>query len=66
MKLPARKQKELKDKGKTDPRQQRGGSALVRLRQFEKQRGLEKTELSNPSAEESCQDKGKGGRASKK
>jgi hypothetical protein len=66
MKLPARKQKELKDKGKTDPRQLRGGSAMGRLRQFEKQRGLENTELSNPSAEESRQEKGKGGRASKK
>ena len=66
MKLPKRKQQELEDKGKPDAPQLRGGGAMGRLRQFEKQRGLEKTDLTNPATEKSGKDKAKAGRASKK
>jgi hypothetical protein len=66
MKLPKKKQQELEDKGKPGARQMRGGGAMGRLRQFEKERGLEKTELSNPASEKSGKDKAKRGRASKK
>lgn len=59
MKLPERKQKELKDKGKPDSPQAPGGSAMGRLRQFEKERGIEETDLSNPAAEDSRKHKGK-------
>lgn len=66
MKLPKRKQQELADKGRPDPPQPRGGSALGRLRQFEKERGLKETDLSNPATEELEEEKAKGRRASKK
>ncbi|HYJ89139.1 MAG TPA: hypothetical protein VEW46_23935 [Pyrinomonadaceae bacterium] len=66
MKLPKKKQQELEDKGKPAERQTRGGGAMGRLRQFQKERGLEKTELSNPASEKSGKDKAKRGRASKK
>lgn len=66
MKIPKKKQKELDDKGKPDAPQLRGGSAMGRLRQFQKQRGLEKTDLTNPATEKSVKDKAKAGRASKK
>jgi hypothetical protein len=66
MKLPKRKQQELEDKGKPETRQMRGGGAMGRLRQFEKQRGLEKGDLSNPATEKSGKDKAKPRRASKK
>jgi hypothetical protein len=66
MKLPKKKQQQLEDKGKPGERQMRGGGAMGRLRQFEKERGLEKTELSNPASEKSGKDTAKRGRASKK
>lgn len=66
MKLPERKQKELKDKGKPDSPQVAGGGAMGRLRQFEEERGLEETDLSNPAADESRKDKRKSRRSSKK
>ena len=66
MKIPKRKQKELEEKGKPDAPQLRGGSAMGRLRQFQKQRGLEKTDLTNPATEKSAKVKAKPGRASKK
>jgi hypothetical protein len=59
MKLPERKQKELKKKGKPDAKQVPGGGAMGRLRQFEEERGIEDTGLSNPAAEESRQEKPK-------
>lgn len=49
MKLPVNKRKELEKKGKREPASEQGGSALGRLRQFERERGLEGTELSNPA-----------------
>lgn len=66
MKLPKKKQQELEDKGKPDAPQSRGGGAMGRLRQFEKQRGLQETDLSNPATEESTKEKAKDGRSSKK
>ena len=56
MKLPKRKQKELEEKGKPSSAQIRGGGAMGRLRQFEEERGIEETDLSNPAAEESRKD----------
>ena len=52
MRLPKSKQKELKDKGKRDTPPLPYGGALGRLRQFEQQRGIEDTNLSNPAVEE--------------
>jgi hypothetical protein len=66
MKLPKRKQQQLEDKGKPRSPQLRGGSAMGRLRQFQKERGLEETDLSNPATAEPPKNKSKGGRASKK
>lgn len=51
MKLPKSKQKELKDKG-NPPRLPYGGGAMGRLRDFEQQRGIEDTKLSNPAVDE--------------
>ena len=66
MKLPKKRQQELEEKGKPETRQMRGGGAMGRLRQFQKERGLEKTDLTNPATEKSDKDKPKGGRAPKK
>ena len=66
MKLPKKRQQELEDKGKPETRQMRGGGAMGRLRQFQKERGLEKTDLTNPATEKSVKDKPKSARASKK
>jgi len=66
MKLPERKQKELKEKGKPDSPQIPGGGAMGRLRQFEEERGIEETELSNPAAEESRKGESKTRRSRKK
>ena len=66
MKLPKSKQQQLENKGKQDTPQPRGGGAMGRLRQFEKSRGMQQTDLSNPATEDSPKDKPKGGRASKK
>ena len=66
MKLPARKQKELKEKGKPDSPEKAGGGAMGRLRQFQQERGLVKAGLSNPATEGSSKDKPKKKRASKK
>ena len=43
MKLPEEKQKELEESGKPKSTPVSGGRALGRLRQFEKERGLDKT-----------------------
>ena len=59
MKLPKRKQKELEKKGKAAASQLRGGGAMGRLRQFEQERGIEATDLSNPAADESRKDEKK-------
>ena len=56
MKLPKRKQKELEEKGKPASAAVPGGGAMGRLRQFEEERGIEETGLSNPAAEESRKD----------
>ena len=66
MKLPDKKQRELKDEGKPDSPKLRGGGAMGRLRQFEKERGLEETDLSNPAADESRKDEDKPKRSPKK
>jgi len=66
MKLPKKKQSELADKGKPDLPQVRGGGAKGRLRQFEKERGIEDTDLSNPAAPEAPADKKKIQRQRKK
>jgi len=42
MKLPEEKQKELEESGKPKSTPVSGGRALGRLRQFEKERGLDK------------------------
>jgi len=52
MKLPKSKQKELKDKGKRDAPPLPYGGAMGRLRDFEKQRGIDDTNLSNPAVHE--------------
>lgn len=53
MKLPKSKQKELKEKSKHDPPPlPYGGGAMGRLRDFEQQRGIEDTKLSNPAVDE--------------
>jgi hypothetical protein len=66
MKLPERKQKELEKKGKSDSPQVPGGGAMGRLRQFEEERGIEDTGLSNPAADESRKDERKTRRDRKK
>jgi hypothetical protein len=52
MKLPKKKQKELEEKGKRKSTPVPGGGAMGRLRQFEKARGLDKTGLGNPAADD--------------
>ena len=52
MKLPKSKQKELKEKGKPDAPPLPYGGAMGRLREFERQRGIEDTNLSNPAVDE--------------
>lgn len=59
MKLPKRKQKELEKKGKAAASPVPGGGAMGRLRQFQQERGIETTDLSNPAADESQKDKRK-------
>ena len=66
MKLPKKRQQELEDKGRPETRQVRGGGAMGRLGQFQKERGLEKTGLTNPATKKSGKAKSKAGRASKK
>ena len=51
MKLPKSKQKELKEKRKHDPPPLPYGGAMGRLRDFEQQRGIEDTDLSNPAVD---------------
>ncbi|HJY27052.1 MAG TPA: hypothetical protein VJ306_03375 [Pyrinomonadaceae bacterium] len=52
MKLPKSKQKELKEKGKRDTPLPYGGGAMGRLRDFEQQRGIDDSNLSNPAVDE--------------
>ena len=66
MKLPKRKQKELEEKGKPASAAVRGGGAMGRLRQFEEQRGIQETGLSNPAAKESRKDAQKKPQSSRK
>jgi len=49
MKLPEKKQKQLEKKGKRKSPPAPGGGAMGRLRQFEKERGLNETDLANPA-----------------
>jgi hypothetical protein len=50
MKLPATKQKKLEKQGrrKSKSTPPKGGDAMGRLRQFEEQRGLQKTDVDGP------------------
>lgn len=57
MKLPEKKEKELEKKGKPKLLPVKGGGAMGRLRQFEKSRGLDQTELGNPAADEPSSEK---------
>lgn len=66
MKLPRSKQKELREKGKSDPPQVPAGNAMARLREFEQQRGIDDTDLSNPAAAKARKDKTKSTRKRKK
>lgn len=66
MKLPRSKQKELREKGKSDLPQVPSGGALGRLREFEQQRGIADTDLSNPAASKAPKDKTKSTRKRKK
>ena len=66
MKLPKKTQKELEEKAKPGSTEVRGGGAMGRLRQFEEERGIEETDLSNPAAEESRKDEPKRKRHRKK
>lgn len=66
MKLPRSKQKELKEKGKSDIPPVPSGSAMGRLREFEQQRGIDETNLSNPAASKARKDKTKTTRKRKK
>jgi len=67
MKLPKSKQKELKEKGKRDSGPlPSGGGAMGRLRDFEQQRGIEDTNLSNPAVNEKRKRPTKTTRKSKK
>lgn len=66
MRLPKSKQKELSEKGKSDRPQERYGGAMGRLREFEKQRGIDETKLSNPAARQARKDKTKTTRKRKK
>jgi hypothetical protein len=59
MKLPEKKQKELEGKGKRKSPPVPGGGAMGRLRQFEKERGLKRTNIGNPAADEPSEKKDK-------
>ena len=48
MKLPATKQKKLEKQGRRKSTPPKGGDAMGRLRQFEEQRGLQKTDVDGP------------------
>lgn len=52
MKLPEKKRKQLEKKGKHESPPVPGGGAMGRLRQFEKERGLNETDLANPADDE--------------
>ncbi|MDT5269946.1 MAG: hypothetical protein QOH49_2132 [Acidobacteriota bacterium] len=56
MKLPVSKRKELEKQGKHVSKPEPGGGALGRLRQFEQERGIDETDLANPSASETKKD----------
>ena len=64
MKLPDEKQKELEDSGKPKSTPVPGGRALGRLRQFEKERGLDKTNPAEQSTKKPV--KGKSSKRSKR
>jgi hypothetical protein len=64
MKLPDEKQKELEDSGKPKSTPVPGGRALGRLRQFEKERGLDKTNPVEQSTKKPV--KGKSSKRSKR
>ncbi len=66
MKLPKKKQKELEEKGKRKSPPVPGGGAMGRLRQFEKERGLDKTDMGNPAADEATEKEGESDRSSNK
>ena len=66
MKFPLKKQKQLKDKGKPDSPPMPGGPAMGRLRQFQEERGIDKTNLSNPASDEKSSGVRKRSKASKK
>jgi hypothetical protein len=53
MKLPQEKQDELEDEGEHKKNQVRGGGAMGRLHQFEKERGLNRTRTGTPEENES-------------
>ena len=51
MKLPEKRRKELEKQGKRDQPPPPGGGAMGRLKQFERERGMEGTGLDNPATE---------------
>jgi hypothetical protein len=55
MKLPEKKRNQLEKKGKHESPPVRGGGAMGRLRQFEKERGLSDTDLANPADDEATE-----------
>jgi hypothetical protein len=59
MKLPEEKQKELEESGKPKSTPVSGGRALGRLRQFEKERGLDKTNPTEQSTKKPAKGKPK-------
>ena len=61
MKLPREKQKAMEKAGKPKSKPVPGGGAKGRLRQFERERGLEGTDLENPAADETSEKKKEGG-----
>ena len=63
MKLPREKQREIEKKGKPKQKPVPGGGAKGRLRQFERERGLEGTDLENPATDEAAEKKKKGQRS---
>jgi hypothetical protein len=48
MKLPASKQKRLAKQGRRKGTPPKGGGAMGRLRQFEQERGMQKTDVDAP------------------
>jgi hypothetical protein len=48
MKLPATKQKKLEKQGRRKGTLPKGGGAMGRLRQFEKERGMQQTDVDAP------------------